>query len=413
MGFTSLLSLANSFARGCVRKFGMFLGLRGRVDEPNAPDKIETIATTKIEWGVDMDTMSTSLSIGGGEESKTKLKGRCKSCWGGLVGRTDDSYRWTGIKCRVCGKILEGAAATEERRRMSDEGAFNRINMEFGHYPLYNDGHFIEKIFPDIDRLTEEELGERIAAEVTKVSKGRVQRQKLTRNEFPEGSPAFLMLQAKVLMVGVEHFSDPDEVSIADFPKVNIRDDGSLVTYLSMEGLKGDPQYSEYRMAGRIGSTMIESLISAFACELAMKAISLTCKDETIKTHDLSDLFADLPGESRERIKADYPEIEALMERTRQVFGKWRYFEMDVGESGLGAMIDMERAHALGKAARVIMDEAEIVGLRGDVRMDAKEDVRKLDDHTLHKYNIKLSVVGGESPPRTEDATLNSTSGDV
>ena len=411
MDFTSLPSLANSFARGCMRKFGMFLGLRGRVDEPNAPDKIDTIATTKIEWGVDMDTMSTSWPMGGGEERKTKLKGRCKSCWGGLVGRTDDSYRWTGIKCRVCGKVLEGTDAEAEGRRMLEEDAFDPMNLFIGHHPRSNNGHFTFKVFSDIDRLTEEGLSERIASRMPEASRGRVP--KLTRDNFPEGSPGLLLLQAKLLMVGVEQFANPNEVSIADFPEVDVKDDGTLVTYLSMEGLSEDPQYKQYRMAGRIGSTMIESMISAFACELAMKAISLTCKDETIKTHDLSDLFTDLPRESRERIKADYPEIEALMERTRQVFGKWRYFEMDVGESGLNAMIDMERAHAMGKAARVIMDEAEIVGLRGDVRMDAKENVRKLDDRTIHKYNINISVVGGESPPRSEDATLNSISDDV
>ena len=80
-----------------------------------------------------------------------------------------------------------------------------------------------------------------------------------------------------------------------------------------------------------------------------MKAICLTCNDEAIKTHDLLDLFRDLPEESRERIKADFPEIEQLMVRARQVFGAWRYFERDVGETGLLALINVERAHAMGK----------------------------------------------------------------
>ena len=36
------------------------------------------------------------------------------------------------------------------------------------------------------------------------------------------------------------------------------------------------------------------------------------------------------------------------------------------------------------------MDEAEFVGLRGDVRMDAKENVRVVGERTLHNYRINI-----------------------
>ena len=56
----------------------------------------------------------------------------------------------------------------------------------------------------------------------------------------------------------------------------------------------------------------------------------------------------------------------------------------------LAGLIDMAHAHAMGEAARELMDEAEFVGLRGDVRMDAKENVRVVGERTLHNYRINI-----------------------
>ena len=240
----------NLVARGWMRLFA--LPQRRRVHTRKATSEAKTVATTEIEWGVDMGKMSTSWSIGGGPERKIKLKGRCRSCWRGLIGRTDDSFAWTGIKCRVCGKVLEGTDAEEEERRMSKECMLNVVNMDLGRYPQYGDGPFAEKLLPDIDRLTEEELAERIATKVTEAGKGRV-RDRLTRNDFPEGSLGLLLLQAKILMVGVERFSNPQEMSVVAFPEIDVKDDGSLVAYVSMEGLKEDPQYREYGLLGQYG----------------------------------------------------------------------------------------------------------------------------------------------------------------
>ena len=53
----------------------------------------------------------------------------------------------------------------------------------------------------------------------------------------------------------------------------------------------------------RLGSTMTIAMMSAFACELAMKAIRLTRMDEFRKSHDLWQLFQDLSEDSKARMK--------------------------------------------------------------------------------------------------------------
>ena len=63
-------------------------------------------------------------------------------------------------------------------------------------------------------------------------------------------------------------------------------------------------------------------------------------------------------------------------------------------------MIDMARAHALGKAARVIIDEAKMVGLRGDLEVNAKQQVRDFGTSRTYNYRTNVTVTGGESPPK-------------
>ena len=364
-----------------------------------APFKEKPLSSIEIEWGIDMDTMSTKWSFAGKPEREVKLKGRCKRCWGSLLARSDEAGVWTGMKCRVCGWLLEGEDAAKERARGLNESIVNLMNIDFGRYSQYAEGAFSLKIFPQMDRLTEGELRTRIGTKVASGSRAE-NREKLTRSSFPLGSPGWLYLQANTLMSGVEQISNLDQQSVAHFPDFDIREDGTVVTYLPMEGLKEDPQFHERQMARTMGSTMIEAMVSAFACELAMKAICLTCKDEAIKNHDLLDLFNDLPEDSRLRIRADYPEIEELMERARQVFGAWRYFERDIGESGLMAIADLNRAQALSKAARVILDEATIVGLGGTVKMNATRNVRVVGEQRFYKGEIKINMTGSEWPPR-------------
>lgn len=360
---------------------------------------METLGTTRIEWGIDLDTMSVTRSIGGGEKGKpVKLKGRCQRCWGGLIARSDDSHIWTGIKCRVCGQKLEGKAVEAELERMWQEEMHNWINLEFGRNPNYGEGIFVWKVFPNVELQPQAEITRQVRAKRAEGNKSG----KLTRNSFPVGSAGLLFLQAKLLISGVEDKVNQQEWSIVDFPDFDVKDDGTIVTHVSLEGISDDPQYREYKLARKIGNAMIEAMSSAFACELAMKAICLTCKNEAIKDHDLMDLYNDLPELSQRRIEADYTDIKSVLQDGRQVFGTWRYFERNVGPEGLEALIDVPRAQKIGKAARVILDEGEIVGLGGTVQVDAKQNVQAIGERRVYRQNLQVKVKGGEAPPKTE-----------
>ena len=145
---------------------------------------------------------------------------------------------------------------------------------------------------------------------------------------------------------------------------------------------------------------MGSAMTSAFACELALKAIALTCNDEARKTHDLLELFEDLPQESQERLSADYPEIKDVLECGKDVFGKWRYFDAEFGRDTLNAMIDTHGARNLAKSARVILGEALFVGLYGRVAVKAHRKTHVTGEKRVHNDNIDVTITGGESPPR-------------
>ena len=132
-----------------------------------------------------------------------------------------------------------------------------------------------------------------------------------------------------------------------------------------------------------------------------MKAISMTCGDQAQKEHDLIILFRDIPKVSQERVRADFEDIERVLMSGRRVFDTWRYFERAVGDKGLTAMIDVDRARALSKAARVILDEADMVGLWGKISVTGKQNVRITGQERDYRYKIGMTFKGGESPPRT------------
>ena len=355
-----------------------------------------TITHVPIEWGVDLDTTTTTF----GEDTDISLMGRCSRCWGNLLARLDDNGRWTGIKCRVCGITIEGELAGEEHKKMIAQTGLNLMNMQwFGRTPEYGDAAFVQKIIPTLDRLSEVELAARIDAKLAETKKPK----RLNRHDFPPGSAGFLFIQANILMAGLVELSYPDEMSVADFPDVRAKDDGSLAVSLSLEGIKTEPDHSSTRLSNRMGTTMIEAMTAAFACELAMKAICLTCIDDAPKTHDLMELYESLPPPSRRRVAADYPEVVETLRIARHTFGPWRYFEVNVREQGVRSMIDVSRAHALGKAARVILDEALMVGLGASVHMEARDDVRILGNTENHHYNFKVKVRAQEAPPKCHE----------
>ena len=149
------------------------------------------LASAKVEWGLNMESEVT-LNVSDGPFKSFTQRGRCKRCWGGLWGRMNEASVITGIKCRVCGTILEGIDAEREEHRIDKESALNLMNMRLGRLPSYNKGVYAYKIFPHIERLTDVELKNRIKISAAKGGVGG----KLTRQGFPAGSPGYFHLQA-------------------------------------------------------------------------------------------------------------------------------------------------------------------------------------------------------------------------
>ena len=365
-------------------------GTEGRVPAPDG--------TIPIEWGADFESLTFRWTDWDGSQYEAKVKARCGRCWGGLVARHDDRHQITGIKCRVCGEKLEGEAAREEHARMFNEHAANLGNVTSGRLPRYaDDATFVLKTFPAREGMSPDDFYDRIARAKATPSTGN----KIDRNRFPPGSPGYFVLQATTLMASVENISHPHDRSVMDFPDVCFRDDGTAVWSVSMDGIADDPQFRERRLLRNLGETLTAAMISAFACELAMKAVSLSVNDEALKKHDLKQLYDDLPKPSRLRVVADYPGIVAALESGRQTFDSWRYFETAVGETVAQALIDTEQARNLGKAARVILDEAEMVGLGCTVNLEGRQDVQASRDTGNYRQHLKIdiNIKGLEAPP--------------
>ena len=375
-------------------------------DPTEKTDKPKTIGPVKIEWTQDFDYLwlerksseQERQEYTPGKEGRFRLKGRCRSCWGGLIGEGGAEHVPTAIRCRVCGTVLKGANARTEYQQMLDQ---SMSNTDYDFPANYRaDATFVQKVFPNIDRQSGDELRQRINGETPKGTKdGWLTRLRqrinakaskgtkdgwLTRSTFPAGSVGFLFLQARALMSGVERL--PRELSVApvsDFDKY-----------------KNGHKTREYELMKRLGSTMTIAMMSAFACELAMKAIRLTRMDEARKSHDLWQLYRDLPPDSKARIEEDFPEVGSVLKSARHTFDKWRYFEANVGGRGMSAMIDTDRAFALAKAARVLLDEVEMMGLGYSVKVEATRKVTKIDDRQNVHVKHHLSTTGTEAPPR-------------
>ena len=360
-------------------------------------DSAKSIATFKIEWNANMDTLYRNVRMGGSDPMSFISKGRCKECWGALRGRTDEGGRFTGIRCLVCGKMLEGDEAYIEQERMSSEAGTNIMNMYFGSLAKYQDGIFVEKLIPCMERLKSEEFQKRIRVAKSQKPKPNT----LTRHSFPAGSAGMLIMQAKLLIEGVGYVLDPRNGSIIEFNDFDIHDDGSMSVPIKTyeEELKMNPNHLELVLQTKLGSVMADAMISAFACELVMKGISLTCDDEAKKEHDLMTLYEALSNESKKRIETDFPGIETVMQMGKQTFGTWRYFEKNLGGQAIQTMIDLKQVRALGKAARVLLDEAETMGLSGEIQVKGKRKGQKVGERMLYRDNINISVTGTESPP--------------
>ena len=89
-----------------------------------------------------------------------------------------------------------------------------------------------------------------------------------------------------------------------------------------------------------------------------------------------------------------------MLKRARHTFDKWRYFEANVGGRGMSAMIDTQRAFDLAKAARVLLDETELMGLGYSVDIDATRRITKSGDRQHMHVKHKLDITAREAPPR-------------
>lgn len=354
--------------------------------------------TIPIEWNWDMDATTVELGFSDGPFTEFALKGRCKRCWGALRGRTDPNGAVTAIRCLICGELLEGSAAAAEEKRTFKESNINALNMRLGHHPKYGVGPFAQKVFPKLDRLSEQEVLDRVALSKSQHSKNT--RETLTRHGFPAGAPGWFVLQARALLDGVTRTINHERQVIADFPDYRVNADGTVTVQFDTQGLGQNPRHREQELLATTGSLLGNGMIAAFACELAMKAISLTSNDEAIRTHDLLRLFDDLPGKSRARLEADFSAIRDVLKESNGTFGEWRYFEVAVGPDSFKGTTDPQRVRSLAKAARVVLDEAEYVGLTGGITVQANRKVRVTGDKRESKDKITLTIKGGECPPR-------------
>ena len=83
----------------------------------------------------------------------------------------------------------------------------------------------------------------------------------------------------------------------------------------------------------------------------------------------------------------------------KHTFGEWRYFQSGK-KKALQAIIDSRLEQSLGKAARVFLDEAETVGLRGGVDMEARRDVTDSGNTKKAHYKYRATIKGAENPPK-------------
>ena len=347
----------------------------------------------EIAWREDFDDHSTYKATG------ATIVGRCTYCWGRLVGRLDGDERWTGIECRLCGISVDGEDAMSEMERMRCEEVANLPKVCWGLAAEYReDAKFVLKILPDMDR-NKAHVDKRIAAKIEE------ERRKgwLSRHDFPGGTAGYLYLQAGIFLAGIESLPRVQSVipySDLDFeePRISgleVAEDGSTHVSGKIAGRFRRPPGPELKKSA--GLHLMLGMTSAFACELVLKAILITRLDEAKKTHDLLKLYNHLPEDSRARLKADFAEIEDVLEQGRHTFEKWRYFDTNGGKEAIQAMVNYQRAFALAKAARVIVDEGEIAGLDGEVEVKVEGDVEMDGGDASYQEQVDLHVTGEES----------------
>ena len=234
------------------------------------------------------------------------------------------------------------------------------------------DAKFVVKIIPDM-RRDRARMNAKIKAAL-KLPRRANGTSWITRHDVPAGNAGFLYLQAKLLAAGARSLPGEmainrwDELEVAQPLGVSIEKLDQSRAHMSVE-FAGSPRTEPRTWEERAGAVMMRTMMAAFSCEVALKAILMTRNHRARKTHDLFELYTDLPEDCRARMKCDYDGIEGVLKRSRQTFSKWRYFESATSKDAMERTLHHQRTQDLEMAARVIIDECAIVGLKGELRM--------------------------------------------
>ena len=337
---------------------------------------------------------------GPGPARAVEISGRCADCWGPVSGTKDAEDRWIRIGCLVCGRSVHGDDAAHEVDAMQREASDNMAAARVGRPAKYRAGaSFVLKLLADMDR-DKAKIDRRVGASLAEGRK----RGRLTRHDFPRGTAGYLYAQARALLAGVDNLSaEKSAIALSDLkfgkPQV-VKVDGSVddrTLHVTGKVPVAHRKPSGRELMGRMGTALVAAMGAAFACEVGMKAILVTRLDEAARTHDLLELYGELPEDSRRRLAGDFPTIAEVLDQSRQTFGKWRYFEQGVGETAIRALVDTDRVWELGKAARVIADECTVTGLNYHVDVDTTFEFELEPGGMRSSQRIHLSLEGGES----------------
>lgn len=287
-------------------------------------------------------------------------------CWGNTLLSEREGGEVIGIKCDLCAKHLAGDDAAAEWESIWLEYKSNLSRVSRGQAAKYrSDARFVMKIIPDMPR---DKAGRdaRIRAALKLPPRGSW----LTRHDVPQSEAGYLYLQAKLLAAGARGL--PRETAINRWDKEEFAQPVQLRTEFLLDEKKAHTKAEVKEVPElweqRTGTLMMRAWAAAFSCEVGLKSILMTRNDKVRKTHDLWDLYSDLPEDSQKRLKADYVAISDVLKKSRAIFGKWRYFENSASvKEAVKPVLRHYRVGELEKAARVIIDEGEMAGLEGNL----------------------------------------------
>ena len=344
------------------------------------------------------------------------IEGRCTDCWGPVATLVDGNGRWISIACRVCGRRVDAEDAERERKRMTREAERNMPRVRVGRGAKYDEkAKFVLKILPDMDR-NKAEFEERVDDAKRRAQPKRKGERWLTRRKFVEmGTPGYLYCQACALVSGLGALPrDTSAISLLDF---DFKNSGSDLSRPRVD-TQGRVQFSARvplkrsihgLMGKRMGTALIAGFAAAFACEVGMKAILLTRRDEAKMTHDLLDLYESLPKDCKERLQSDISGIADILSKYRHVFSEWRYFEPNAGKDAFLALVDLDRIWGLERAARAIVDEGTVAGLQYDIDLRYDFDLQSMahvnedltftiaPDDVTASTKVSMKICGHES----------------